>query len=68
MRTTGLIEYYHLSWRMGKCFPNEDDRKGRPNRLCEAKRIFAWVSARRSVCLDLRCVRQRAVMGARDRL
>lgn len=41
--------------RMGKSFPNEDDGKGRPNRLCEVKRIFAWVSARRSVCLDLRC-------------
>ena len=68
MRTIGLKEYYHLSWRMGKSFPNEDDGKGRPNRLCEVKRIFAWVSARRSVCLDLRCVPQSAAMGARDRL
>lgn len=27
-----------------------------PNRLCEAKRAYAWVTIRRSVCLDLRCV------------
>ena len=43
--------------------PVGDDGKGKPNRLCEAKRACAWVTLRGSVCLDLRCVGKRGRWG-----